>query len=162
MKKRFLMNGWAYLIICCIAVLLILVTIVEAVVIIKNNLPSNPYIYWLGVLIFIDLCSICFCIYAYFTVTIDEEGIKEYHLSKCLKEFKWADIKCVEVSTYMFKYIFITTDNRSLWAKLNSSSLKDQRFMRFIYSKKIINSIKTYYKNEIIYTKDKKNLHDVI
>ena len=162
MKKRFLVNAWGYIFVCCVAILMILATILVAVVIIKNNLPSNPYMYGLGVFVFFDLIMLFLCVFLHITVIINDEGIKEYHLFKCLKEFKWSDIKSIEVSTYLFKYIFVTTDNRSLWAKMNSSPLKDPNFMLFNYRKKLINSIKTYYKNEIIYTKDKKNLHDVI
>ena len=151
MKKKFLTNGWQYIFVCCISFLVVASSII-VLILTKNTLDSTSYIYLFVLFLSIDIIFVLLSIYLYFVVIIDDKQLKIYHLSKFIKELKWSEIKSIEVSTRLYKFIYITTDNRSLEEKLNSFPIKDPNFMRFVYSKKLIEVINKFYKGEIIYS----------
>ena len=136
MKKKFLTNGWAYIFLLCLTSLILILSII-VLIITKNTLHPTSYIYCIILFLIVDILFILLCIFTFCTISIDENGIKVYHLFKCVNIMNWTEIKCIEVATNLYKYIYITTDNRSLNEKLNSISLKDSKFISLVYNEKI-------------------------
>lgn len=155
MNKKFLCSGWTYFYLLFVTIFLLAGSIVHSAFLTKLNL--NPHlavnlILW-GSFIFLSFCTIMSTQW----VEINRFGITQHSLihKDPEKELCWEDIKEIEVISFVFKMIYIKKDNIS-YSQTLSSKIKDNKtIIRLVYQKKIVTNIKKYYKNEIIYTKQR-------
>lgn len=149
MKKKYVFNGYLFII-----MFILLLAITFFIIGIALWMPRSNILAFVFLIIFGIICWL-FMLYIFVislqTVKTDEEGIIQQNPLRDAVIIKWENVKIVKIIKFIFKTIYISENDLSEGEMLHLSPyVSKNKLIRLGYSKKMLEEIKKYYNGKIL------------